>query len=139
MLSLLRHPDYCVYGSVRSKSAASARAEAAFNEASLEERSKIEKETLVNVDARKRSAAAPGPAAEGANEFIVVTLIVAADSALTMPTIATLEDLKTALKRLGAVRAEGLQAVEVLWTPQEEGDSLTQEELSRDYPLLNTL
>ena len=37
------------------------------------------------------------------------------------------------------IRAEGVQAVEVLWTPQEEGDTLTQEELSRDYPLLKTL
>ena len=35
-------------------------------------------------------------------------------------------------------RAE-LQAVEILWTPQEAGDTLTLEELLRDYPQLRTL
>jgi uncharacterized membrane protein len=29
--------------------------------------------------------------------------------------------------------------VEVLWTPQEAGDTLTQDELLRDYPQLNNL
>lgn len=30
-------------------------------------------------------------------------------------------------------------AVEVLWTPQEEGDYFTTSDLIRDYPKLNTL
>lgn len=30
-------------------------------------------------------------------------------------------------------------AVEVLWTPQEEGDTFTRDELMTDYPKLNTL
>jgi uncharacterized membrane protein len=29
--------------------------------------------------------------------------------------------------------------VEVLWTPQEEGDTLSEDELLRDYPQLNVL
>jgi uncharacterized membrane protein len=29
--------------------------------------------------------------------------------------------------------------VEVIWTPQEEGDTLTEEELLTDYPMLNVL
>ena len=37
------------------------------------------------------------------------------------------------------VRAEGVQAVEVLWTPQEDGDTLTQDDITRDYPTLKTL
>ena len=56
-----------------------------------------------------------------------------------MPEITDASDMKTALKRLGAVRVEALQAVEVLWTPQEDGDVLTQIELLRDYPILVNL
>ena len=111
----------------------------AFNEASMEERAKIEDETLVNVKGRKKAAARTAAADGVGNEYIVVTVIVAADGAVKMPSIQNLEDLKTALKRLGALRAQGVQAVEVLWTPQEDGDSLTQEELSRDFPTLKSL
>ena len=39
----------------------------------------------------------------------------------------------------GAIRVDALQAVEVLWTPQEEGDTLSEDELLRDYPQLNVL
>ncbi len=30
-------------------------------------------------------------------------------------------------------------AVEVLWTPQDDGDYFTREDLATDYPYLNTL
>lgn len=32
-----------------------------------------------------------------------------------------------------------VQAVEVLWTPQDENDTLSERELLRDYPLLRSL
>ena len=118
-------------------------AEASFNELSLEERGKFEAETLVNVNARKRAATGAPISAGGQagmrNEYIVITILVAADSPLKLPPVSTLEELKTALKRLGAVRAEAVQAVEVLWTPQADGDTLTQQELSANYPTLNSL
>ena len=120
-------------------------AEASFNELSLEERSKFDSETLVNVNARQRRAAAPATSPAGGdgvgvrNEYIVVTILVAADSPLKMPQVASLADLQTALKRLGAVRADAVQAVEVMWAPQEEGDALTAAELSLKYPTLNSL
>ena len=142
VLSLLRHPDYCVYGSSGNKSCKSvAEAESKFSELSLEERSKFEAETLVNVGKAgvRRSSTSAGAGSEAANEFILVTLLVAADGPLKLPPVSSLEELKTALKRLGAVRADALQAVEVLWTPQEEGDTLTLGELTRNYPTLSNL
>ena len=36
-------------------------------------------------------------------------------------------------------RDQALQAVEVLWTPQESGDTLSEDELLADYPRLNIL
>ncbi len=57
VLSLLRNPDYCVYAYAKSGTERSPeRAETRFNELSMEERGKLEKETLVNVGGRKRAA-----------------------------------------------------------------------------------
>lgn len=139
VLSLLRHPDYCVYGASEARSTDLDGAEELFNEMSLDERSKLGGETLVNSGGVRKSGARAGPASDMTNEYIVITIIVAAEGNLKLPKVNNLEDLKTALKRLGAVRADGIQAVEVLWTPQQDGDTLTQQELLRDYPLLNNL
>lgn len=139
VLSLLRHPDYCVYGVSESKSTDLDGAEELFNEMSMDERSKLGGETLVNTDGQRKSAARSEAASDMTNEYIVVTIIVAAEGNIKLPPITNLDDLRTALKRLGAVRADGVQAVEVLWTPQQDGDTLTQRELMRDYPMLNNL
>jgi len=142
VLALLRHPEYAVYGaSGCATREGPAAAEAKFNELSLEERGKVAAETVVNVGGRRRRAASAGPPAAdgGRNEFLVVTILVAADAPLKLPPVTSLAELSTALKRLGAVPRSALQAVEVLWTPSEEGDVLTQAELSAAYPLLNSL
>lgn len=139
VLALLRNPDYCVYATSSARTADLERAESAFNEASMEERMKFQEETLSNVNARKKTSERTGPASDMRNEYIVVTILVAADGSIKLPQISSLDDLKTALKRLGGVRAEGVQAVEVLWTPQEDGDTLTQDDITRDYPTLKTL
>ena len=140
VLALLRNPEYCVYGYAASKVCRGPeQAEETFNDYSIDERGKFEKETLVNVNARRRAETVGVDPAADTNDYILVTIIAAADGGVKMPDITDANDLKTALKRLGAVRVEALQAVEVLWTPQEDGDVLTQTELLRDYPILINL
>mmetsp|Transcript_17981 Transcript_17981/g.46112 ORF Transcript_17981/g.46112 Transcript_17981/m.46112 type:complete len:479 (+) Transcript_17981:164-1600(+) len=141
VLALLRNPDYCVYGfSSNSKAPGLDGAEAAFNEQTLAERSKFRSETLVNVGGRSGRASAPGaPSSDLSNELIVVTVVAAVEGRLQLPRVESLADLKAALGKLGAVPAEGLLAVEVLWTPQEEGDTFTRDEIVTDYPSLNQL
>ena len=139
-LALLRNPEYCVYGYATSKVCRGPeQAEETFNDFSIDERGKFEQETLVNVNARKKSVAVGVDPDADTNDYILVTILAAADGGLKMPDITDATDLKTALKRLAAVRVEALQAVEVLWTPQEDGDVLTQTELLRDYPILVNL
>ncbi len=41
----------------------------------------------------------------------------------------TLSELKTALGKLGAVSTQDLMAVEILWSPQDGNDFLTEDEL----------
>jgi uncharacterized membrane protein len=73
------------------------------------------------------------------NEYIVVTILVAAEGEYKLPTINSNADLKDALRKLGSIPVDSIQAVEVLWTPQDENDTLSERELLRDYPLLRPL
>jgi uncharacterized membrane protein len=147
VLALLRNPQYCAYASGARKPAASARdLEAAFNAASLAERSKFSEETLVNVRggdvkrARLRGASAAEAAAQS-DELIVVTLLVASrGAALDLPArVDSVDKLRSALRALGGLAAEQVLGVEVIWTPQAEGDSFSRDELTKDYPDMRVL
>jgi uncharacterized membrane protein len=72
----------------------------------------------------------------GVNELVVVTLLVAADGDFQLPTISSTADLKLALSRLGGIPPDNVVGLEVLWTPQAEGDTFTQNQLVADYPSL---
>eukprot|EP00897_Mesotaenium_endlicherianum_P003477 jgi/Mesen1/3157/ME000184S02224 len=140
VLALLRHPDYCVYASSTSDVKESVEsAEVRFNEISFEERSKFEEETLVNVGSlRKRVSRAP-QAERFTSEYIVVTIVVAAEGKLELPSVTSTADLRSALSKMGSLTADQIQAVEILWTPQNEEDTLSQQEVLRDYPALRNL
>ncbi|XP_024366778.1 FLUCTUATING-LIGHT-ACCLIMATION protein 1, chloroplastic [Physcomitrium patens] len=139
-LALLRHPDYCISGfTSHDINRSISMAEERFNSYSLEERGKFDEETLVNVsNLRKRMMGAP-KADRFNNEYIVVTILVAAEGEYKLPAINGNADLKAALRKLGSISADSIQAVEVLWTPQDENDTLSERELLRDYPLLRSL
>jgi uncharacterized membrane protein len=147
-LSLMRHPEYWVYGAVENQQARLEAAEAQFNRLALAERSKFSEETLSNVNNQLRQAresalvkaelsgelvqAAPG-------EFIVVTLLVATMNKLQLPAVNNTQDLRRALSQVGAIPSEQLLAVEVLWTPQDENDTLSSEDLLTEYPDLKLI
>jgi uncharacterized membrane protein len=142
VLALLRNPDYAVYAYAKAGVEASAGAgETRFNRLSLEERGKFEQETLVNAGGVTRRAplkrAPPGAPEPG--ELVVVTLLVAAAGRFRLPRGTSRIELAEALATLGSVRAADVLAVEVLWTPEAEGDFFSVDELATDYPLLNTI
>jgi uncharacterized membrane protein len=66
-----------------------------------------------------------------------VTLIVAVERAMKLPRVRSLGDLKKCLAMLGGVG--DVIAVELLWTPQEEGDAYGKDEMLADYPTLALL
>lgn len=143
-LSLLRHPEYWVYAGSQSKLAKLDSAEIEFNRLSLTERSKVSGETLSNTSGQlkqKESSAiavsTPGDLDVQQNEFIVVTLIVGSQGKLDLPKITSAEDVRRALSQLGAVSSDRLLALEVLWTPQANGDVLTRDDMITDYPSLH--
>jgi uncharacterized membrane protein len=139
-LALLRHPDYCIsgYSSVDIKRGIED-GEKHFNKLSIEERGKFDEETLVNVNNIKRQSTRSQRSNGFSNEYIVITILVAAEGETKIPSINGSGNLKEALQKLGSIPSSKLLAVEVLWTPQNENDTLSERELLEDYPLLRPL
>ncbi|OMO96454.1 hypothetical protein COLO4_15276 [Corchorus olitorius] len=139
-LALLRHPDYCIsgYSSVDVKRSIDD-GEKRFNQLSIEERGKFDEETLVNVNNIRRQSTASQKASGFSNEYIVITILVAAEGVHKLPPINGSGDLKEALQKLASIPTSKILAVEVLWTPQNENDTLSERELLEDYPLLRPL
>jgi uncharacterized membrane protein len=147
-LSLLRHPEYWAYAGSEVKQSRLEAAEDLFNRLSLAERSKFTSETLSNYNNQLRQApsekALPGSGGalaqtEGPGEYIVVTLIVATQSKLSLPPINSTQELRQALGQFGSISSDNLLAVEVLWTPQAEGDVLTSDDMIAEYPDLKLI
>ncbi|KAL0835271.1 hypothetical protein Bca101_087160 [Brassica carinata] len=139
-LALLRHPDYCIscYSSVDVRRSIED-GEKRFNQLSIEERGKFDEETLVNVNSIKRQSSKIRTASGFSNEYIVVTILVAAEGTHKLQPINGTPDMKEALQKIGSIPRNKIMAVEVLWTPQNEKDTLSERELLEDYPLLRPL
>jgi uncharacterized membrane protein len=143
-LALLRHPEYWVYAGGGTQQAKLNAAESQFNRLSLAERSKFSEETLSNVNNQLKSVLAkelPGDVdsptrliSEGPGEYIIVTLLAATLGKWDIPQINSADDLRQALRQVGSLPGEQVLAIEVLWTPQAEGDTLTSDDLFAEYP-----
>lgn len=143
-LALLRHPEYWVYAGGGTQQSKLNAAESQFNRLSLAERSKFSEETLSNVNNQLKSVLAkelPGDVdnptrliSEGPGEYIIVTLLAATLGKWDFPQINSADDLRQALRQVGSLPGEQVLAIEVLWTPQAEGDTLTSDDLFAEYP-----
>jgi uncharacterized membrane protein len=144
-LELLRHPEYWTYGKTSTQQAKLDRAEAVFNQLSLNERGKFTTETLSNVNNQLRQANANAvlnstgelvtvEQEQERAEYIIVTLLVAATRSIELPKINGQEDLRKALQMLGSLDASSIVAIEASWTPQANGDALTTDDILAYYP-----
>ncbi|MBP0004960.1 MAG: DUF1517 domain-containing protein [Cyanobacteria bacterium SBC] len=147
-LAMLRHPEYFAYATADSQQAKLNSAEGKFNQWSLAERSKFTEETLSNYQSqlrRQREASKPLPGTsetdalaemEAPGEYIVVTILAGVQGNVQLSNVESTESLQQALRQLGSISADRLLAVEVLWTPQVSGDTLTSDDLMAEYPNL---
>jgi uncharacterized membrane protein len=135
-LAMLRNTEYWTHISANSKVARDAlEAEHMVNKLSIEQRRQLSTETLVNVGGSKqRSAIKASSLEEGPAAYIVVTFLVgtAHDKPL-FDKIQSMEELKSALETLASLPAEYLMTFELIWSPQDASDSLTDEELLTEY------
>ena len=140
-LSLLRHPDLWVYSNGELGQVPFATAESTFSRLSMQERSKLERELTVNVGGRRfneSSTLAVGKSG-ATSDFIAITLLVASRRRLPLKGANTADKLRDTLQQLGAISADDLLALEVIWQPEGAGEVLSTEELLTAYPNLNHL
>ena len=139
-LALLRHPDLWVYANAEVGQVPFQAAESTFNRLSMAERSKLQQEVTSNVGGQRYSDAnvAAGDS-DASSDFIAVTLLVASRNRINFKGASSADQLRESLQQLGAVGADNLLAIEVIWQPEGAGEVLSTEELLTAYPQLQHL
>lgn len=135
-LALLRNPEFWMYAKSGQQQLPRPEAESQFNQLALAERTKYTDETLArfgdNREAIVKSFQADNP--NETAEYIVITVLAAAEAgAPRIPVVRSSDELRQALTAIGSLSRDQLVALEVIWTPQAESDTLTSEELLTQY------
>jgi uncharacterized membrane protein len=121
------------------------RAQREYNSIAIRERSKFERETLNKYGGVDYTSNMGGeyilPGASRAT-LAVITLIVAIDGDSTkLPKINSFSDVEKALTVLATdVKTDDcLRSAEILWTPEDSNDVLTEYDVAADYPTLRNV
>lgn len=134
-LAILRSPEnwtHCLGNSQQFNGLESA--ETGFNHWLMEERSKLSAETLTNLRGEVKQREIITNPDEDPAAYIVVTFLIGSEN--EQPLFGEIRDeagLKAALTRISIVSPESLLRFELLWSPQDESDSLTYDELLTEY------
>lgn len=140
-LELLREKDAVRYAAADARGPMSlTNAETSMNGLALAERSRFQVERVRTVDGRTLRSDVPAEEGREALELIVVTLLLATRTPL--PSVASIDspdDLAKLLSTLGGVSPDGLLGLEVVWTPADPNDSMTETDVMTTYPELRSL
>jgi uncharacterized membrane protein len=140
-LELMREKDAVRYGRVETTGPLSlTNGETKMNGSAMAERSRFQIERLRGSEGQLRRSDAVATVGREALEFLVVTLLVATRQPLTgVKSVEDRQGVETVLSTLGAVPASALLGLEVIWTPADEEDSLTETDVMTTYPDMRSL
>jgi uncharacterized membrane protein len=140
-LELLRNKDSVRYASADARGPLTlTNAETAMNAVSLAERSRFQVERVRAADGRMARSDAAAEEGKEALELVVVTLVAATRSKLEhFHSIGSPDELAALLSELGGITPSGLLGLEVIWTPADENDSMTETDVMTTYPDLRSL
>jgi uncharacterized membrane protein len=140
-LELLRHKDSVRYAAADARGPMSlTNAETAMNAVSLAERSRFQIERVRVADGRSSRSDAPAEEGKEALELVVVTLVTSTRTPLgQFKAVGTVDELAALLSELGGVPPSGLLGLEVVWTPADANDSMTETDVMTTYPELRSL
>jgi uncharacterized membrane protein len=140
-LELLREKDSIRYAAAEARGPMSlTNAETAMNGVSLAERARFQVERVRGADGRVQQSTAPAEEGREALELVVVTVVVATRAPLQQfAAVNTEEELRALLAELGGVSPSGLLGMEVIWTPADSNDSMTETDVMTTYPELRSL
>ncbi|CAA9303418.1 hypothetical protein AVDCRST_MAG94-516 [uncultured Leptolyngbya sp.] len=133
--TLLENADFWTHVLAGSQTVDSReQAEALFNQYSIQERSKFSAETLTNVNGVVSQKAPVATPSSEQSAYVVVTLLLGtADDAPLFNEIYSTSLLRDVLEEITLLRSRFLLVFELLWTPQDVTDSLTEADLASDY------
>jgi len=140
-LELLREKDSIRYaGADGSGPMSLTNAETKMNSLGLAERSRFQVERVRSADGAVRRASEAAEEGKEALEYVVVTIIVATRSPVDgFKSVGDRHELEGLLARLGSASPDGLLGLEVVWTPADPNDSMTETDLMTTYPELRGL
>ena len=141
-LELLRHKDSIRYAAAEARGPMSlTNAETAMNGVSLAERSRFQVERVRAADGRAVRSDATAEEGKEALEIVVVTLVAATRTPLSRGSSPCRRPTSCAalLSELGGVSQDGLLGLEVIWTPADANDSMTETDVMTTYPELRSL
>ena len=140
-LELMREKDAIRYGLVEPSGPFSlTNGEAKMNGATMTERSRFQLERVRGAEGQVRRSEAAATVGKEALEFLVITLLVATRFPLDgMKKVEDRAALEGVLSELGGIPASALLGLEVVWTPADPEDSLTETDLMTTYPELRSM
>jgi uncharacterized membrane protein len=114
--------------------------EAKMSGAAMAERSRFQLERVRGSEGKVRRSEAAETVGREALEFLVITILVATRAPIDrMTKIEERSALEGVLSELGGVPASALLGLEVVWTPADPEDSLTETDLMTTYPELRSM
>lgn len=133
--ALLEHDHYWTHVSSSSDTLYSREAaETRFTELSLQERSKFSLETLSNVNGVVSTQPLPAIDPNETAAYVVVTLLLGTENDNPLfGDIYTKSVLRDVLQNITMMVPRYLLVCELLWSPQADRDSLTEQELDTEY------
>ena len=140
-LELLREKDAVRYVGGEGRGPMSlTNAETAMNALALAERCRFQVERVRGADGRIVRSEAPAEEGKEALELVVVTLVAATRTPLgQFERPESPDQLAAVLSELGGVSPDGLLGLEVVWTPADPNDSMTETDVMTTYPELRSL
>jgi len=140
-LELLRQKDSIRYAGAEANGPMSlTNAETKMNGLALAERSRFAVERVRSADGRVNRASDAAVEGREALEMVLVTMIVATRTPLqSFKPITTHGEVEAVLSELGGVSPSGLLGLEVVWTPADPDDSMTETDVMTTYPELRSL
>ena len=117
-----------------------------YNQIAINQRSKFERETISKYKGVDYSSPSNTSAIKSNNDYkatvAVVTLVFAIEGDSTkLPSIRGIRDVEEALSKIAAdVKVEDcLMSAEILWTPGDASETLTERDIYVDYPELRSI
>jgi uncharacterized membrane protein len=140
-LELMREKDAIRYAAAEARGPMSlTNAETAMNGLTLAERARFQVERVRSADGRVQQSTAAAEEGKEALELVVVTIVVATRAPLQQfGELTTEEQLRAILAELGGASPSGLLGMEVVWTPADSNDSMTETDVMTTYPELRSL